>query len=67
MEDRDKETLPDSLKYRDRGYMYFPHRHLLPFIWKLDETVRVSANTDTFKKEGNKLIKVNLKVSVCTL
>ena len=34
MEIHDKGTLPENLKYRDRGYMYFPHRSLLPFIKK---------------------------------
>ena len=58
MEDQEKETLPDSLKYRDCGHMYFPHKHLLLFIRKVDEAVRTSANTDTFKKEGSKRIKV---------
>lgn len=58
MEDGEKATLPESLKYRDRGHMYFPHRHLLPFIRKFDEAVRMSANADTFRKEGSKMIKV---------
>ena len=57
--ERDKETLPESLKYRVRGHMYFPHRSLLPFIKKLvnDEKVCKSANSDTFKRERSKLIR----------
>ena len=55
--ERDKETLPESLKYRVRGHMYFPHRSLLLFIKKLDEKVCKSANSDTFKREGSKLIR----------
>lgn len=60
MEIQDKGTLPESLKYRDQGYMYFPHRSLLPFIKKLDETVCKSANSDSFKRLGSKLIEVHV-------
>lgn len=58
MEDKNKDTLPDSLKYRDRGHMYFPHNNLLPFVKKVDQSVRKSANTDTFRSRGSELIKV---------
>ena len=58
MEDEDKRMLPESLKYRDQDHMYFPHKKLLPFIRKLNESVRKTANRDTFKTQGRELIKV---------
>ena len=58
MEDKEKHILPDSLKYRDCGHMYFPHENLLPFIRKVEEVVRMRANADTFKNEGSNMIKV---------
>ena len=61
MEDKEKETLPESLKYRDQGHscMYFPHKNL-SFIMKVDQSVHKGANTDTFKSKGSRLIKVHV-------
>jgi len=32
--------LPDYLKYRDRGYMYFPEPAFLPFLREIDTTFK---------------------------
>ena len=58
MVDSDKEKLPESLKYRDRGHMYFPHPKLTPFIKKLDEAVRTNTNDTEYKRLGKDLVEV---------
>jgi len=37
---KDKTNLPHYLKYRDRGFMYFPDFSFVPFIQTVHETVR---------------------------
>ena len=32
-EEKDKSHIPDYLKYRGEGFMYFPCKELLPFLW----------------------------------
>lgn len=32
----DKSHIPEELKYRDRGFMYFPSSAMLPFLRALD-------------------------------
>ena len=62
MEDSDKsEKLPESLKYRDRGHMYFPHPKLIPFIKKLDEAVCTKANVTEYKRLGKDLVEVYIQ------
>ena len=58
MADSDKERLPESLKYRDRGHMYFPHPKLIPFIKNLDDAVRTTANITEYKRLGKDLVEV---------
>ena len=67
MEDADKEKLPESLKYRDRGHMYFPRAKVIPFIKELDEHVRTKANVREYGHLGKDLVKVNMRVCVLTL
>ena len=54
----DKTTLPESLKYKDEGGMYFPHTLFIPFVRAVDECVREHANETSFKRYGSKLVQV---------
>ena len=40
MECKDKSVIPASLKYRDRGFMYFPDPSFIAFIKAIDDKVR---------------------------
>ena len=55
---KDKSAIPDYMKYRDLGYMYFPHPPFIPFFRHLDTTVKEVINPSGISKEGNNLIKV---------
>ena len=55
---KDKSGIPDYLKYRDRGYMYFPHSSLIPFLRGIDTVVKKCVNEDKFCEHGDDLIKV---------
>lgn len=46
LECKDKTSIPASLKYRDRGFMYFPDLMFIPFIKAVDNKVRTIANND---------------------
>ena len=35
----DKSDIPEELKYRDRGYMYFPSKDFLSFLRGLDNNI----------------------------
>ena len=63
MEDADKEKLPESLKYRDRGHMYFPRPIVVPFIKELDEHVRTKAHATEYSQLGKDLVQVNMPYS----
>ena len=55
---KDKTAIPDYMKYRDFGYMYFPHPTFIPFFRHLDTTVKEVVNPSGINTEGNNLIKV---------
>ena len=55
---KDKSSIPAYLKYRDRGYMYFPHNRFLPFLRNLDTLIKTVVNDEGFAKHGDELIKV---------
>ena len=57
----DKSHIPEELKYRDRGYMYFPSKDFLSFLRGLDSCVMENANECTFKKYGPEMIDVAVK------
>ena len=57
----DKSHIPEELKYRDRGYMYFPSKDFLSFLRGLDNCVMENANDSTFKKYGPEMIDVAVK------
>ena len=53
-----KDHIPQELRYRDNGHMYFPATEYLPFLQALDECVMENANSISFKKYGSHLIEV---------
>ena len=57
----DKSHIPQELKYRDRGFMYFPSDDLLPFLRALDGCIMENANASAFKKYGSEMIDVAVK------
>ena len=54
----DKSAIPDYLKYRDQGYMYFPHITLIPFLRTVDNAVKAVVNSSGLNENGSELIKV---------
>ena len=57
----DKSHIPEELKYRDRGHMYFPSVEFLSFLRGLDTCVLENANESTFRKYGPEMIDVAVK------
>ena len=55
---KDKTAIPDYMKYRNLGYLYFPHSTFIPFCRHLDTTVKEVVNPSGINMEGNNLIKV---------
>ena len=64
---RDKSQIPGYLKYRDRGYMYFPDPAFLPFLRNIDTTLKTVINIDGLQQEGDNLIKVRIFLCICKL
>ena len=54
--------IPQYLKYRDNGFMYFPCDELLPFLKALDATVKAVGNEREFRRQGQKLIQETVKL-----
>ena len=48
---KDKTKIPQYLRYRDRGFMYFPDISFIPFLRSLDEIVKEVINTDTVQED----------------
>ena len=57
---KDKSDIPDYLQYRDRGFMYFPHKVFIPFLKKVDQNVKKVTNPSSFDEHGDNLVKVCL-------
>ncbi len=57
----DKTHIPEELKYRDRGHMYFPSKEILCFLKHVDACVMENANEASFKKYGSEMIEVAVK------
>ena len=57
----DKSHIPEELKYRDWGFMYFPSIEFLSFLRGLDSCVMESAHESTFKKYGPEMTEVAVK------
>jgi hypothetical protein len=58
MNDLDKVELPQSLKYRDRGQMFFAKSCFLPFIKNLNHIVLNHTTSKAVKTHGKNLLKV---------
>lgn len=48
----DKSHIPSELKYRDRGFMYFPCAEYISFLRELDTLVMENANEHNLKRYG---------------
>ena len=48
---KDKTSLPIYLKYRDRGFMYFPDTSFLKFLQTINEAVRAVMTTNSLEKD----------------
>jgi len=59
---KDKTKLPQYLRYRDRGFMYFPDVAFIPFLRSLDEIVKEVINANTLLN-NDRIIEVNLVFS----
>ena len=55
---KDKTKLPQYLRYRDRGFMYFPDVAFIPFLRSVDETVKEMIDVNTLLNDDG-IIKVN--------
>ena len=55
---KDKSAIPDYMKYRDLGYMYFPHQTFIPFLRNVDTSLKEVVNPSGLEKHGHNLIKV---------
>ena len=59
---KDKSSIPGYLKYRDRGFMYFPHPIFIPFLQEVDQVLKVVVNSKGLNEHGDDLIKVNTEI-----
>ncbi len=55
----DKSHIPSELKYRDRGFMYFPCAEFISFLRELDTSVIENANDHNLKRYGRQLVEVH--------
>ena len=65
-----KEHIPEYLKYRDNGYMYFPCTEMLTFLVSVDLKTKEMANEQSFNEHGSNLLKVagdNIEKDRCLL
>ena len=53
-----KDHIPDYLKYRDNGHMYFPCPEILEFLKAVDTITKENVNEATFKEHGAELIQI---------
>ena len=58
MECSNKSTIPTSLQYRDKGFMYFPDKALIPFIKAVDDKIKQVANNEGVQKHGRNIVQV---------
>ena len=61
LDTKDKEKVPIHLQYRDKGFMYFPHEELIPFLQEVDVAVKAVYNETGFKKYGASLVQKTIK------
>ena len=55
---KDKSCIPGYLKYRDRGYMYFPDPIFIPYLREVDTVLKQVVNSKGLDEHGTDLIKV---------
>lgn len=58
---KDKEKVPNYLKYRDKGFMYFPREEVMPFLQEVDAAVKTICNEEGFRKYGKSLVQETVK------
>ncbi|XP_065912862.1 uncharacterized protein [Dysidea avara] len=64
---KDKSKIPEYLKYRDRGYMYFPDISFIPFIRQVDEVVKGVVSEEKMEGDGGQIIKAaHEKIKSCS-
>ena len=56
---KDKSSMPNYLKYRDRGYMYTPHSTFIPFLRDVDKCVQEVVNPTGFQNHADEIVKVS--------
>ena len=61
MKIKDKSSIPDYLRYRDKGFMYFPDNSLVPFLRNFDSILKEIVNEEGLRKHGDNLIKACIK------
>ena len=62
---KDKSSIPGYLKYRDRGYMYFPDPIFIPYLQEVDTVLKQLVNSKGLNEYGADLIKVRI-CACCT-
>ena len=55
---KDKSCIPGYLKYRDRGYMYFPDPVFIPYLREVDTILKQVVNSKGLNEHRADLIKV---------
>ena len=55
---KNKTHIPDYLRYRDRGFMYFPTESFLPFLQAVDTCVRKYTNSTSYQRHGSQIVEV---------
>jgi hypothetical protein len=60
---KDKEKMPQYLKYRDMGNMYSPHEKFIPFFREVDECIKKVANEIGLQQHGDDLVEVKFLFS----
>ena len=53
---KNKDHVPDYLKYRDKGYMYFPCTELLSFLIAVDKATTEKIDGTNFSPDGSKIL-----------
>ena len=64
---KDKSNVPEYLKYRDQGFMYFPHVTFIPFLKAVDDCVKGVVNSNGLEENGSDLVQVSYIPKYLTL
>ena len=52
-----KSHIPEYLKYRDKGFMYFPIPEMLPLLKAVDVKTKKLVNNESFTELGSDMLK----------